>query len=192
MLRPVLLTLSIVIALPVFAQNEAAEPAAEATSADQLVTSLMPRQERMLREGRGMGLARAAELNGYPGPMHVLQQEDALELSDEQRAATAELMARVRDQAPALGEKILTAEAELNAMFAEGTVTREAMETKLTEIAELNAELRAVHMSAHLDQAALLTPEQKAAYQPAHRARGASGERRQMRRHQQDSGQQQQ
>jgi len=189
MLRSILLALLLAAALPVAAQDEFTESASAGT-ADARPTGLMPRQERMLREGRGMGLARAAEINGYPGPRHVLEQAETLELTGEQRAATAELMARVREQAPALGEKILAAEAELNAMFAEGGVTGEAMEEKLAEIAELNAELRAVHLNAHLDQAALLTDAQKAAYQPMHQAGGAQGERRQMRQHQrQRSGQ---
>jgi len=189
MLRSILLALLLAAALPVAAQDEFTESASAGT-ADARPTGLMPRQERMLREGRGMGLARAAEINGYPGPRHVLEQAETLELTGEQRAATAELMARVREQAPALGEKILAAEAELNAMFAEGGVTGEAMEEKLAEIAELNAELRAVHLNAHLDQAALLTDAQKAAYQPMHQAGGARGERRQMRQHQrQRSGQ---
>src|SRR5215475_1130417 len=34
-----------------------------------------------LRAGRGMGLALAAELNGYPGPSHVLELADRLDLS---------------------------------------------------------------------------------------------------------------
>jgi hypothetical protein len=66
-------------------------------------------------------------------------------------------------------------------MFADGSVTPEAMQAKLEEIAELTAELRAVHLSAHLDQTALLTDEQKAAYQPAHQPGGGNGERRPMR-----------
>jgi Spy/CpxP family protein refolding chaperone len=184
MLRSILIALLLATALPVAAQDEPAESAA-AEAADARPTGLMPRQERMLREGRGMGLARAAEMNGYPGPRHVLEQAEALELTDEQRAASAELMARVRQQAPAVGERILAAEAELNAMFADGTVTREAMEEKLAEIADLNAELRAVHLNAHLDQAALLTDAQKAAYEPMYQTRGAQGQRRQMRQQQQ-------
>ena len=192
MLRSILLALLLATALPVAAQDEAAEPAT-AETADTRPTGLMPRQERMLREGRGMGQARAAEINGYPGPRHVLEQAETLELTDEQRAATAQLVARVREQAPALGQRIVAAEAELNAMFADGTVTRETMEAKLAEIAELRAELRAVHLNAHLDQAALLTDAQKAAYRPMHRTGGGSGEQRQMRQrmrqHQQGSGQ---
>src|SRR6266513_6395086 len=52
-----------------------------------------------LLEGRGMGLAKAGELNSYPGPLHVLQLADQLGLSDAQRAATASLQATMRDQA---------------------------------------------------------------------------------------------
>ena len=180
MLRSILLALLLITALPVAAQDGPAEPAA-AVATDARPTGMMPRQERMLREGRGMGLARAAELNGYPGPRHVLEQAEALELTDDQRAASAALLARVREQAPALGEKILAAEAELNAMFADGSVTAEAVEEQLEEIAELNAELRAVHLNAHLDQAALLTEEQKAAYQPMHQAGGMGNQRPRMR-----------
>src|SRR5262249_12751906 len=44
-----------------------------------------------LKAGRGMGLALAAELNGYPGPAHVLELADALHLSDDQRTKTKAL-----------------------------------------------------------------------------------------------------
>src|SRR5919107_1454461 len=37
------------------------------------VKSLSEQQVADLRAGRGMGLALPAELNGYPGPMHVLE-----------------------------------------------------------------------------------------------------------------------
>lgn len=49
--------------------------------------------------GAGMGFARAAELNRYPGPMHALEHADALALSQGQRAALAQIgaaQARVR------------------------------------------------------------------------------------------------
>ena len=38
-----------------------------------------------LRTGRGMGLALAAELNGYPGPLHVLELKDQLQLTADQK-----------------------------------------------------------------------------------------------------------
>jgi hypothetical protein len=50
------------------------------------VKALSEQEIADLRAGRGMGLALAAELNGYPGPAHVLEKADALGLSSAQRA----------------------------------------------------------------------------------------------------------
>ncbi|MBY6205077.1 hypothetical protein [Halomonas denitrificans] len=190
MLRSTLLAFLLIYALPAPAQDATAVPESAASvepstagesAGNAPPTGLLPRQERMLRSGHGMGLARAAELNGYPGPRHVLQQADALDLTDEQRAATSALVERVRSDAVALGQRILDAEAELHAMFAtdtsegRGAPSPDAVEAQLAEIAELSAELRAVHLLAHLEQAALLTEAQKAAYRPMY---GDARERR--------------
>ena len=37
------------------------------------IKSLSPKDIAALKEGSGWGLAKAAELNGYPGPIHVLE-----------------------------------------------------------------------------------------------------------------------
>ena len=64
------------------------------------VKALSDQQIADLKAGRGMGLALAAELNGYPGPMHVLELAAPLGLSDEQRAKVAGLFdAMKRDRA---------------------------------------------------------------------------------------------
>jgi hypothetical protein len=49
------------------------------------VKALSDQQVADLRAGRGMGLALSAELNGYPGPLHVLELGDKLGLAPEQR-----------------------------------------------------------------------------------------------------------
>ena len=41
--------------------------------------------------GKGMGLAKAAELNHYPGPRHVLDVADKPGLTDRQKAQTRQL-----------------------------------------------------------------------------------------------------
>ena len=51
------------------------------------IKALSDQQIADLKAGRGMGLALAAELNGYPGPLHVLELADKLDLSAEQRTA---------------------------------------------------------------------------------------------------------
>lgn len=52
-------------------EPEAAAP--YAGIARRSVKALSDREISDLRTGRGMGLALAAELNGYPGPAHVLE-----------------------------------------------------------------------------------------------------------------------
>src|SRR2546429_5560010 len=51
-----------------------------------------------LKEGRGIGLAKAAELNSYPGPLHVLELAVQLGLTDEQRERTQTLYNAMREQ----------------------------------------------------------------------------------------------
>ena len=42
-----------------------------------------------LRKGEGMGMAKAAELNGYPGPVHVLALAGQLGLTEAQQTRRA-------------------------------------------------------------------------------------------------------
>lgn len=142
------------------------------------------REQRMLLEGRGMGAGRVAMAAGYPGPMHVLRQADALELTDEQRAQTSALRQRVHERSREIGAEIIKAEQRLGEVLASDPVDREAMHTVLGKIADLHADRRAGHIEAHLDQAALLDAEQREKMagmeMPSHGGR-QHGERRQHR-----------
>ena len=140
-------------------ETDSASAGSESTTTE-LPPSLAPRDVRQLREGRGMGMARVAGLNGYPGPMHVLRQAETLELTEEQVADSEALRSRVHERSREIGKRIIEAEARLNAMFEAGSVDRAAMRELLGEIAALRADLRAVHLEAHLDQADILTEEQ--------------------------------
>src|SRR5262245_62315440 len=51
------------------------------------IKALSREQIADLKAGRGMGLALAAELNGFPGPIHVLELAERLQLTVEQRSA---------------------------------------------------------------------------------------------------------
>ncbi|MGK7294708.1 MAG: Spy/CpxP family protein refolding chaperone [Candidatus Wenzhouxiangella sp. M2_3B_020] len=147
-------------AIAVHADEADSAPAESESTTTDLPPSLTPRDVRQLREGRGMGMARVAGVNGYPGPMHVLRQAEALELSEEQVAESEALRSRVHERSREIGERIIEAEARLNALFEAGSVDRGAMREVLGEIADLRADLRAVHLEAHLDQAAVLTEQQ--------------------------------
>ena len=117
-----------------------------------------------LQEGRGMGLAKAAELNSYPGPLHVLQLANQLELSDAQRAASESLYTEMRNKAQPLGRKIIESERKLDQTFANNQINPTNLRSQINAIAILQGELRAVHLETHLTQRSLLTPEQRTRY----------------------------
>ncbi len=133
-------------------------------------------QERAAFErGEGFGMALAADRNGYPGPRHVLELKAELKLTPEQQAAMEKLFAQMKQQALARGQEVRVAEERLDAMFAENRPVAELRE-QAYRVATLRAELRWVHLSAHVAARKLLAPEQVAAYQQIrHGSRPAAG-----------------
>ncbi len=117
-----------------------------------------------LQAGDGMGLAKAAELNRYPGPKHVLQLAEALELSEEQRAQTQEAFDRMKEKAVALGSAIVEKERALDRMFRDRVIDREKLEAAVHEIANLQGKLRLAHLEAHLELESVLSHDQIARY----------------------------
>lgn len=117
-----------------------------------------------LRKGEGMAMAKSAELNGYPGPLHVLALASELRLTSDQTQKTTAIRERMSADAKALGAQIITREQELDRLFAQGEITPERLAAETAAIAELQGRLRAVHLAAHLEMRALLTPEQLAGY----------------------------
>src|SRR3954451_993619 len=86
------------------------------------IKALSEQQVTDLNAGRGMGMALAAELNGYPGPSHVLELADKLELTADQRAAVKRLFDSMKAESVPLGSQLLQQEAELDRQFASRTV----------------------------------------------------------------------
>ena len=117
-----------------------------------------------LRSGRGMSLALAAELNGYPGPRHVLDLGNDLALSDSQREAVAQLFTTMQQEAQRLGAAILEREATLDAAFGRGDIGESELQQHLAALGMLRGELRYVHLRAHLAAKALLGADQVARY----------------------------
>jgi Spy/CpxP family protein refolding chaperone len=126
-----------------------------------------------LRNGSGWGLAKAAELNGVPGPVHLLEMKKEIELSPEQIEKIEALFEQMRDQAIELGTTLIERERELNSHFAQGTITEESLRDVLGQIAQVRAQLRFVHLSAHLKTPDIVTAEQIALY---NRLRGYSSD----------------
>jgi Spy/CpxP family protein refolding chaperone len=114
--------------------------------------------------GQGMGFAKAAELNGYAGPKHVLELAGELELTAEQRTRTQALFASMQTKAVALGRRLVDEERKLDRLFAGASITQESLQQSVARIGALHADVRAAHLEAHLAQAKILTPEQRAHY----------------------------
>ncbi|MCI0403358.1 MAG: Spy/CpxP family protein refolding chaperone [Acidobacteria bacterium] len=117
-----------------------------------------------IEQGQGFGMARVADRNGYPGPRHILDLAPHLHLTPEQIANAEALFAAMRQDALALGGKLLENEAALEKLFAAGAVDSEAARRMVEDSAVLRAQLRWVHLSAHLKAYNLLTAEQRARY----------------------------
>lgn len=128
------------------------------------VKALSDQQIADLKAGRGMGLALAAELNGYPGPMHVLELAAPLALSEDQRVKVAALFDAMKQEAVALGERLIASETALDRQFADKTITSSALAEATRDIASLQGELRLAHLKYHLATLDLLTPEQATRY----------------------------
>jgi len=128
------------------------------------IKALGPQEVESLLAGKGMGFARAAELNGYPGPAHVLELAEALELSEEQRDRTRALFVEMEQKAVSLGSALVAAERRLDRLFADRSATPQSLSNLLNTIGELQAGLRDAHLQAHLVQAGFLTAAQTARY----------------------------
>ena len=114
--------------------------------------------------GQGMGFAKAAELNGYAGPKHVLELASELDLTAEQRVRTQALFASMQTKAVALGRQLVDEERKLDRLFASTGITQSSLQESVTRIGALQADVRTAHLEAHLAQAKILTPEQRAHY----------------------------
>ena len=122
--------------------------------------------------GAGLGYAKAAELNGYPGPRHVLDLASELDLTAEQKAMTQAIWQRMNDAAVPLGQVIVDREAELDKLFATRQIDDKRLAALTDEIGALDGRLRAVHLKAHLELTALLSRHQIVTYD---RLRGYAG-----------------
>jgi hypothetical protein len=129
------------------------------------VKALSEQQVADLRAGRGMGLAIPAELNSYPGPMHVLEHAVALSLTAEQRERTVALVAAMKSEAIPLGERLIDQETQLDGLFARREITPASLQTVTAEIGATQARLREAHLKYHLAMRDLLTAEQVEKYQ---------------------------
>ena len=135
-----------------------------AGEAEREVAGLSAEDLAELRRGGGWGLALPAELNGVPGPAHLLEMGDAIGLSAEQAAAIGAIEEAMRRDAMAAGARLIEAERALDAAFRDGVPNGAALRRRVEKAGAAQARLRLVHLAAHLAVAEVVSPEQAARY----------------------------
>jgi len=128
------------------------------------IKSLSQQEVTDYLSGKGMGFAKAAELNGYPGPAHVLELPEKLQLSPAQSARTEQIFGRMQARVRELGAKLVEAERNLDHSFAEKTISPESLATSVDWIGKVQSEIRAAHLQARLEQSEILAAVQTAKY----------------------------
>lgn len=161
----------LVLALPAAASDDARPYAGLETRADKALSQ--ERREGLLT-GAGLGYALAAELNGLPGPRHVLDMGEEIGLTVDQRHEMQAIFDRMNAEARILGAQIVSAETELDALLDDEGATPVAVAALTDRIGALEGGLRAVHLNAHLTAAPLLSRHQRVLYARA-RGYGAGG-----------------
>lgn len=117
-----------------------------------------------LLRGEGLGMAKAAELNHYPGPRHVLDLWDKMALDPALKSKVEALFNGMNAEARELGVEIIALERQLDEAFAAGTIDPASLSTLSERIGLLRGRLRAVHLATHLKLRPLLSEEQVARY----------------------------
>jgi Spy/CpxP family protein refolding chaperone len=128
------------------------------------IKALSDDQVKEYLEGEGMGLAKPAELNGYPGPRHVLDLSGSLKLTPEQSKSVRVEFDKMHADATRLGAQIVAEERAIDSLFRSNTMSQALLKDRIRKSASLQGELRLDHLRAHLTTRDLLTPEQRESY----------------------------
>ncbi len=132
-------------------------------------------EKEALRSGAGLGAGRLAMMNGYPGPKHVLEMADELELTAAQKESIGKIFAEAKASFAQMGARLVEKEEALEAMFASGSVDVKDVEKRAKEIGELQGALRAGHLNAHVRTKQELSPAQLEKLSSGMGAHGAMG-----------------
>ena len=159
-----LVTLLMVLMSSVMANESQHHHSKYAGQEKRTIKSLSPDDIQQLKQGKGWGLAKAAELNGMPGPAHVLEMKDKIALSKQQTKQIQSLFDEMKTQAMPLGNKLIELEKKLNDSFANRSVSEQTLKQQLEDIAKVRSELRYVHLVTHLKTPAILTKHQVMKY----------------------------
>ena len=113
-----------------------------------------------LQRGGGWGFAKPAELNGVPGPAHLLEMKEEISLNAEQVFQIEKIHEEMRSEAIPLGNEYIHAERNLDTMFKTGSMSNDSLLLLIEQIEDIRANLRYVHLSKHLETLELLSEKQ--------------------------------
>jgi Spy/CpxP family protein refolding chaperone len=128
------------------------------------IKSLSAEEVNQYLAGAGAGFAKPAELNHYPGPAHVIELADKLDLSAEQRAQVQALMDAHKEEAKAAGARVVELERKLDALFRAGDVSESRLAATVQEAAQAQGAYRLTHLDTHRKLRSMLTDAQVARY----------------------------
>lgn len=128
------------------------------------IRALSSEEVRQIAAGEGAGLAKAAELNGVPGPRHVLDMASGLELTPAQRTKIQAIYNDMHSKAVITGRRYLRAQEALERDFRAHRLNSTTVATRVAEVNRIRGDLETVHLAAHLATAGVLTRDQIAHY----------------------------
>lgn len=165
-LTPLLITVALIGCRPGAHRSEThlSDRSPYADDVARTIKGLSPERMQGLLDGDGLGYAKAAELNGYPGPRHVLDLAEQLELTADQEADIRAAFDRMQQEARAAGRVVIEIESRLDSLFAERLANDSDIRDLTSEAGQAEARVRRAHLSAHLEVRRILSPDQIAAY----------------------------
>lgn len=132
-----------------------------------IIKSLSSEDIESLETGTGDafgGLAKLAELNGYPGPRHVLDLGKELGLTTVQKENIIIIYNDMKREALKLGQEILQIEKTANELFANKSISDSELQRLIIKSAENYGKLRYIHLTTHLKMIDILSQEQITLY----------------------------
>ncbi len=105
-------------------------------------------------------MAKAAELNGVPGPAHLLELKDDIPLTAAQAAQITAIYEDMKSKAIEEGEKLILLEQALELHFQNGTITDTVLRSSLDATSESRRNLRYIHLATHLKMPEILSKSQ--------------------------------
>jgi len=124
------------------------------------IKSLSAADIAALKAGAGWGLAKSAELNGVPGPLHLLEMQDEIDLTLSQVELITTVYNEMQSSAKSLGEQLIAQESMLDEKFRNDVPNTDELQSMLGQIGSTRSNLRFVHLSAHLKMPDILSADQ--------------------------------